>query len=131
MTILSLEQRRAERSGRPFALMLLHMDDSKSAIDNARLTKLFDLLSRSTRDTDVKGWYDDGSTIGVIFTEIGSVSTPSLAEVLSAKLASALRTSFGSDEWKHLTSTLTIYPARDRAYPEVPQQGEKHLTAAV
>ena len=54
-------------------------------------------LSRSTRDTDTKGWYKEGATIGVIFTELGvDVDGRAVAAALLSKVT------------KTLTGTLTI-----------------------
>ena len=67
--MLYVERKRTERSGRGFVLMLLESagllraDSSEDAFD-----RVLAALSGSTRDTDIKGWYKDGSVIGVIFT---------------------------------------------------------------
>ena len=70
---LYVERKRSERSGRSFVLMLL---ESTSLLnprgDHQTLDKVLLALSCSSRDTDTKGWYNEGSTIGVIFTELGS-----------------------------------------------------------
>ena len=40
----------------------------------------------STRETDIVGWYRNGSVIGVIFTEIGAVDDSTVRKVLLRKL---------------------------------------------
>src|ERR1700691_2812434 len=70
---LHLEQRRTERSRRPFVLMLLESETLfKSNHKSVVCQQVLRALSSSLRETDVKGWYENGSSIGIIFTEIGS-----------------------------------------------------------
>ena len=67
---LHLERKRSERCLRPFCLMLL--DLSKCTDTPARrqtVKKISSLLHSVTRETDIKGWYEFDSVIGVIFTE--------------------------------------------------------------
>ncbi len=65
--------------------------------DHQALAEVLLALSRSTRDTDTKGWYKDGSTLGVIFTELGAnADGHAVANALLNKVTKAL------------TSTLTI-----------------------
>ena len=55
--ILGYERRRAERSHRPFVLMLI---ESRAARSNgtARLERLTPVISGAIRETDVIGWYE-------------------------------------------------------------------------
>jgi lipopolysaccharide/colanic/teichoic acid biosynthesis glycosyltransferase len=48
-------------------------------------------LSASVRETDLKGWYENDSVIGVLFTEIGEVNRESLREKIYAKLRDKLK----------------------------------------
>jgi hypothetical protein len=41
------------------------------------MTTLQAAIIQSSRDTDLKGWYKNGSVIGVIFTEVGPEKSPS------------------------------------------------------
>jgi hypothetical protein len=52
---------------------LLGADASEKMID--RKIKAF---SRSMRETDILGWYENGSTLGVILTEIGDAPENSI-----------------------------------------------------
>jgi len=58
---LKIEKKRAERSRKPFLLMLLHIDkvfipkEKDEAVD-----KIVTLLFSLTRETDIKGWYEQG-----------------------------------------------------------------------
>lgn len=77
---LYLERKRSERSKKRFLLMLLDvselsdMPDLKSIIASAR-----NVVFSLTRETDIKGWYKNGTVMGVIFTEINGVDKNYLA----------------------------------------------------
>src|SRR6266851_7553697 len=69
--LLTLERRRAERSRKPFVLMVLEADASIEANAADRfLSQVTSVLLKSTRETDLIGWYEKGASLGVIFTEI-------------------------------------------------------------
>ena len=72
---LCLERKRTERSRRRFVLMLVELG-RKLGQDAASLDQVLSTLCQSTRDTDVTGWYEDASVVGVIFTEIGPAEAP-------------------------------------------------------
>jgi hypothetical protein len=71
--------------------------------------KIQSALSRSTRDTDIMGWYRDGAVIGVIFTELPLIGT-SISKMLSAKVNSALHDSLGADRAGDVALSVHIFP---------------------
>src|SRR5580700_7470857 len=92
--MLRLERKRTERSQRPFVLMLL---DSrlllKAANSREQFEKVLCAMTSSTRETDIKGWYEDGAIFGVIFTEIGTADGKSVTNGLLTRVTNALCTS--------------------------------------
>jgi lipopolysaccharide/colanic/teichoic acid biosynthesis glycosyltransferase len=90
MKLLCLERKRTERSGRSFVLMLL---DAGSLLKTSKAPVLANLqaaITQCTRDTDLMGWYKEGSVIGVIFTEVMNADGKSIVHALSSKLVDAL-----------------------------------------
>lgn len=89
--ILSYERKRTERSKRSFLLMLLDID-GLSALDEkgAVIQIIASVLFSSTREIDIKGWYKNGSVIGVLFTELNGIDKTSLKEKIYGKLHSSL-----------------------------------------
>src|SRR5713226_10664321 len=66
LRMLCLERKRAERSRKPFLLLLLDSGGLlKGSLKNKLLAKLVAGLSASMRETDVCGWYEDNSTLAV------------------------------------------------------------------
>jgi hypothetical protein len=129
LRLLSLEHKRAERSGRPFMLMLLQSTSSLPWRKEQVLRKLARTLSDSTRKTDVKGWYESGSTIGVMFTEFGaSVGEPDVKNLL-AKVTDAIHGCLGPEESNQVKLSYGVYPEA-AAYPRLALAGERAVHAA-
>src|SRR4051812_29142776 len=63
-----IERKRAERSGRRLILMLLKSDSLLRNFPSPATDRILLAFSRSTRDTDIAGWYEQGTVIGVLFT---------------------------------------------------------------
>jgi lipopolysaccharide/colanic/teichoic acid biosynthesis glycosyltransferase len=109
--LLCLERKRAERSRRPFALMLL---DAHALLGTDRdqlvCDRLAAALSESTRETDICGWYTAGSVLGVIFTEIGSPDTNAVRTQIVSKVQAALQIHLGSADAKAIRVSLHLFP---------------------
>src|SRR6266446_3161711 len=85
--IFCWERKRAERSGRCFLLMLVHVESILQANQSERaLSEIVSALSSSTRETDLAGWYRESAILGVIFTEIGEGNWKALESLMSAKV---------------------------------------------
>lgn len=110
--LLCLERKRAERSGRRFALMLLDAGTPMQA-DSRVLERLAVALSLSTRETDIWGWSETGSVIGVILTEIGDVETGVLRKMMLAKVHSAVQTNLEPNQISDVHITLHVFPDDD------------------
>ena len=110
--MLFIERKRTERSGRSFVLMLLESTGLlKSEGDHHALEKVLLALSRSTRDTDPKGWYKEGSTIGVIFTELGAETDGrSVANALLTKVTKALTGTLTIGQINQVSLAFHVYP---------------------
>ena len=85
--VLSLERKRSVRSNNCSILMLVQLGDLAEPHPHEHLERILAVLSGSTRDIDIKGWYLEGS---VIFTELGSADKAAAARTLLIKLRRAL-----------------------------------------
>jgi lipopolysaccharide/colanic/teichoic acid biosynthesis glycosyltransferase len=111
LRMLFLERKRSERSERPFVLMLLECTKLLRHGDQGVLDRVLSALVSSTRDTDVKGWYDEHVTIGVIFTELGSKADgKSVANALLSKVTSALASMLTINEIREIRIWLRVFP---------------------
>ncbi len=80
--LLRIERRRSERSRRPFLLLLL--DISGLNIDRFHkdfLEKIKFALASSSRETDIRGWYDPDKVIGIICTEMTVIDEQSIKSI--------------------------------------------------
>src|SRR5438477_3566236 len=108
---LYVERKRTERSGRSFVLMLLESTKLlRPEGDHQELEKVLSALSRSSRDSDTRGWYADG-TIGVIFTELGvDVDGHVVADALLTKVTKALTTTLTIRQINQIKLTFHVFP---------------------
>jgi exopolysaccharide biosynthesis polyprenyl glycosylphosphotransferase len=111
LRMLFLERKRSERSERPFVLMLLECTRLLRHGDHSVFERVQSALVNSTRDTDVKGWYEEHSTIGVIFTELGSEADgKSIAGALLSKISTALATILTINEINEIHTSVRVFP---------------------
>jgi lipopolysaccharide/colanic/teichoic acid biosynthesis glycosyltransferase len=79
--------------------------------DLQALEKVLSALSRSSRDTDTRGWYAEGSIIGVIFTELGvDVDGRVVADALLTKVTKALTTNLTIRQINQIRLTFHVFP---------------------
>ncbi|HXX44124.1 MAG TPA: sugar transferase [Candidatus Acidoferrales bacterium] len=144
--MLTLERRRAERSRKPFVLMLL---DSGAAHPNghrpAFVERLTSLVCDATRETDLIGWYESGSVLAVIFTEISfDGENPPVTQILHSKIVKTLQENLDPKLASKLHITFHLFPedwqdrepsdrvADSKLYPELSRRAaKKHLPMAI
>ena len=109
--LLCLERRRAERSRRPFLLMLL---DLRKVLMNGNARNMIENVWASvcsaSRDSDIRGWYLQGAVLGVIFVEIKLEGPVPVSEIINAKVTSALSESLGRDEVERIDIRMYLQP---------------------
>ena len=131
-TMLTLERRRAERSRKPFVLMLLdaHALFTKR-VPEKLLRQLINSISTSTRETDLVGWYKHGGVVGVIFTEVNLNEKTPITQLLLTKIVKSLHHHLDLQLASKVVVTLHLYPenwsegstiADTKLYPEIVQK---------
>ena len=68
-TVLVRERKRADRSNIPFIVLLLSQSANGS---HAGWDDAIEALTAAKRDTDVVGWFEQGTTIGLVVPDIGA-----------------------------------------------------------
>jgi len=108
---LELEQRRTERSRRRFILMLL---ESRTLLKNdapdSPLERILGALAASTRDTDTKGWHQEGTSLGIIFVEVAPDDARVVADALRGKMQRAMAGALNPTEIQHLSISAYVFP---------------------
>ena len=107
--LLRVEERKTERSENAFLLMLIGLEliDPKKKKEAER--QIASALFSATRESDVKGWYREGSVIGVIFADQnrdGPIS--SFQELIFEKVCDCIRNGTGSDTFDNLRMELRV-----------------------
>ncbi len=142
-SMLTLERRRAERSRKPFVLMLL---DASCLIEDKTadrfMSRVTSVLLKSTRETDLIGWYENGVILGVIFTEVSPQGENPITETLHSKIVNALHEKLSRKVVSNLAITVHLFPeslSRDggepvadtRFYRDLRKGGSKKRVAQV
>ena len=107
--VLMLERRRAERSRRPFVLLLIHSDNQSDPHGRILQQALLRLVS-NTRESDLIGWYREPATLGIIFTELCEGEKAAIAGTLRQKVESVLLEALGMDNVSKLAISLHVFP---------------------
>jgi len=111
--MLSRERKRSKRTNMPFMLMLLNIKkvlQMKSARDETRT--IATLLRANTRETDIKGWYRDDSTIGIVFVGIEEQDIHSAKVIIAGKLEHELKTNLNQEVLDMITITYHTFPEK-------------------
>jgi lipopolysaccharide/colanic/teichoic acid biosynthesis glycosyltransferase len=109
--MLMLERRRAERSRKPFVLMLVDTHAvPKHGHGASFIEDMKSVLCDATRETDLVGWYEEGNILAVIFTEINHEGENPITEVLHSKVVSALRKNLDHRLAPKLVITVHLFP---------------------
>jgi lipopolysaccharide/colanic/teichoic acid biosynthesis glycosyltransferase len=108
---LCLERKRAERSRKPFVLMLL---EAREPFQNGNQDNVLDrtvaAIYSSIRETDLAGWYKVNLTLGVIFTELGAANMKSILSALRAKVTVALEANLRGEDLNHIYISFHCFP---------------------
>ena len=111
LSLLRLERKRAGRSGQRFVLMLLELGPTLAhSSDGQAFDRFLSELVPSIRETDYKGWYEQGATLGVIFTDIGDASYGVVLEALLQRVGRALTAAFDADRIGSIRLSFNLFP---------------------
>ena len=108
--MIALERKRSERTQRPFVLLLMDTGRDLPSEKNGRV--LLDILSSlqvATRETDVMGWYEMNSVVGVMFTEISLDNNLILSTIL-ARISEVLRDRLTIEQFSQLKFSFHLFP---------------------
>ena len=114
LQMVTVERKRAERSGRCIVLMLIRSPLLLRSGRNSILDMILLSLSKSKRDTDITGWYQDDSILGVLFTEIAASAT-AVVDTLSGKVRLALRDVLTAEHLRDVKLSFHVYPDDQQA----------------
>jgi hypothetical protein len=94
---VNAEARRGKRSGRSCVLILLRADAVAAGAGVPSSVSLISAISNASRTTDVIGWYEAETILGVLFTDVASDGAEHTSLVLREKLVAVLQAQFRRD----------------------------------
>ena len=135
---ICLERKRAERSGKPFFLMLLDIEGCLAQDRSGKVVEnILSAVALSTRDTDVTGWYKNQHVIGIMFTEIAPDLKKSILATILMRVSSSLRDCLSLEQFSQIAITFHLFPEDWESnqtppdpndsvlYPDLRQEAEK------
>jgi lipopolysaccharide/colanic/teichoic acid biosynthesis glycosyltransferase len=108
-TMLTLERRRAERSRKPFVLMLLDANLENGTAESI-LKQAVDVVVVSKRETDLVGWYKHKAILGIIFTEVNLEGERPITHTLRSKIDTAFIKHMGRERAAKIAISVHIFP---------------------
>jgi lipopolysaccharide/colanic/teichoic acid biosynthesis glycosyltransferase len=109
--MICVERKRAERSGKPFLLMLLDTGRVLPSQKNGKvLQNVLAALALSTRDTDLTGWYKGNAVVGIMFTEIAVDLKKSILATMLLRVSSALRDCLTLEQFSQISISFHLFP---------------------
>ena len=109
--MISIERKRTERSRKPFLLMLLdrgHQNGSKKS--EKALNDLVSALVVFTRETDVIGWYEHGTTVGVMFTDLVFDDKSAILSTILTRVSTTLRDHLTFEQFNQVRISFHFFP---------------------
>jgi exopolysaccharide biosynthesis polyprenyl glycosylphosphotransferase len=108
---ICLERKRAERSGKPFLLMLLDIGSAFPTEKSGKVVQsVLSALALSTRDTDVAGWYKQHQVVGIMFTEIAPDLKKSILATILMRVSGSLKDCLTLEQFSQIGITFHLFP---------------------
>ena len=108
--VIAVERKRTERSKAPFVLMLLEVANQGAEGFGSALHSVVSVLLSSSRDTDIVGWYKDGTTVGALFTGLMAGDKSSILATILSRVSSSLRDELTFEQFNLVSISLHYFP---------------------
>ncbi|HEX4004986.1 MAG TPA: sugar transferase [Acidobacteriaceae bacterium] len=109
--MIAIERKRTERSREPFLLMLLEAGPQNGSTKQAKtLDGIITALHSCTRDTDVIGWYKNGTTVGAVFTGLIVDDRSTVLTTILARVSAALQSELTFDQLNQISFSFHFFP---------------------
>ena len=109
--MLAIERKRTERSKEPFLLMLLDSgSQSGSEMNGTALENMATSMLASSRETDIIGWYKEGTTVGVMFTGLVIKDKNSVLSTILSRVKSMLRDDLVLKQFNQVSISFHFFP---------------------
>jgi hypothetical protein len=126
--MVSLERKRTHRSRKPVLLTLLEIENPMPSEKTRKaLGKILSALAATTRETDVTGWYQNNSVVGVMFTEIAIQDRGSILSTITARVSGTLRRHLTPQHFSEVGISFHIFPEEQVIEKTIPSPSAPRL----
>jgi len=108
--MLCLERKRSERTAATFLLALVSVEPLVGSREKTTIENIATALATEFRDTDVTGWHQYCSTIGVILTTLNGADHQGITSVISAKIYKVLSQNLQPEQIQQLDVSFYFFP---------------------
>lgn len=109
--LIAIERKRTERSQSPFVLMLLEVTNRQNLEKTRRaLDCISNALVTACRDTDLVGWYEEHSIVGVMFTGLVLNDRNSILSAILTRVSETLRNELTFEQFSQISISFHIFP---------------------
>lgn len=109
--MIAVERKRTERTKAPFLLMLIEVDAEEGSKKSVMtLTAVTLALLSSSRDTDLIGWYKDGSVLGALYTGLAAGDKRSILNTFLSKANSTLHAELNDEQFNLVKISFHFFP---------------------
>jgi len=126
--MLCLERRRCERTGLPFGLMLVELGPLSKTLAPTIVESLGKKIDDSMRETDITGWYERQTTLGVICTTLNGSPREAAESAILCRTRQVLSLVLSSVQIEKIRLSFYLFPEdaspagpranRDLFYPD-------------
>lgn len=109
--MLCRERKRSERSRKHLLLMLIDSKGKKQRKgDAALMQKIAGVIDETIRETDLAGWFESGSVLGVIFTELGAAEVSAAVKIIESKVRAGIQKAFRPNQLNNFQVSFYAFP---------------------
>lgn len=108
--MIGVERKRTERSEEPFLLMLVELGPQSEVSAEKALNAFVSAIGRSTRETDVFGWYKEKAVAGVIFSGLAIDNKSSFLTTIHARISDALHRGLSPEQLSQISFSFHFFP---------------------
>jgi hypothetical protein len=106
--MLDLEIKRSQRSMKPLILMSLKLSGMSNPALAPVARTVMNAIVTGIRDTDIRGWYKQDEVVGILFTDMESVS-PSVLDILYRRIMTSLAGRMNRTVMLEIKVTFCLY----------------------
>ena len=110
---LSLERRRCERSETRFGLLLIEFEPLRKTLAAQAVEEIAQAIAGAMRETDITGWYEHASTVGVILTALNGTARGAVQTGVVERVKNILASHLSVPQAESVLISCHLFPEDD------------------